>query len=42
MTLTESDRDEIEAGAKTNAAETYRGPLLGLVAEVAAAAPDCA
>ena len=32
--LTDSDLDEIEAEAKTNAAETYRGPLLALVDEV--------
>ncbi len=32
--LTESDLDEIEAEAKTNAAETYRGALLALVDEV--------
>ena len=32
--LTEGDLDEIEAEAKTNAAETYRGPLLALVDEV--------
>ncbi len=32
--LTESDLDEIEAEAMTNAAETYRGALLALVAEV--------
>jgi hypothetical protein len=32
--LTESVLDEIEAEAKTNAAETYRGALLALVDEV--------
>lgn len=32
--LTELDLDEIEAEAKTNAAETYRGALLALVEEV--------
>lgn len=32
--ITESDLDEIEAEAKMNAAETYRGALLALVAEV--------
>lgn len=32
--LTDATLDEIEAEAKTNAAETYRGPLLALVDEV--------
>jgi hypothetical protein len=32
--LTDASLDEIEALAKTNAAETYRGALLALVAEV--------
>ena len=32
--LSESDLAEIEDLAKANAAETYRGPLLALVAEV--------
>ena len=32
--LTELELAEIEAEAKTNAAETYRGPLLALVEEV--------
>jgi hypothetical protein len=32
--LTEAALDEIETEAKTNAAETYRGPLLLLVGEV--------
>ena len=32
--LTDADLDEIEAEAKTNAAETYRGALLALVEEV--------
>ena len=32
--LSEADLDEIEAEAETNAAETYRGPLLALVGEV--------
>ena len=32
--LTELDLAEIEAEAMTNAAETYRGPLLALVDEV--------
>ncbi len=34
VTLTESDLDEIEDLAKSNAAETYRGALLALVDEV--------
>ena len=32
--LTDIDLDEIEAEAKTNAAETYRGALLALVGDV--------
>jgi hypothetical protein len=32
--LTDAELEEIEALAKTNAAETYRGALLALVAEV--------
>lgn len=32
--LTEADLEEIERLAATNAAETYRGPLLALVDEV--------
>ncbi len=32
--LPDSDLDAIETAAKTNAAETYRGPLLALVGEV--------
>jgi len=32
--LTDVDLDEIEAEAKANAAETYRGALLALVDEV--------
>ncbi len=32
--LSDADLDAIEAEAKTNAAETYRGPLLALVGEV--------
>ena len=32
--LIESDLEEIARLAKTNAAETYRGPLLALVDEV--------
>ncbi len=32
--LTETEIDEIEDLAKANAAETYRGALLALVAEV--------
>lgn len=32
--LTDATLDEIEALAQTNAAETYRGPLLALVEEV--------
>ena len=32
--LTEADLDEIENEARSNAAETYRGALLALVAEV--------
>ena len=32
--LTDAALDEIEAEALTNAAETYRGPLLALVGEV--------
>ena len=32
--LTEADLAEIEAEARTNAAETYRGPLLALIDEV--------
>ena len=32
--LTDADLDAIETEAKTNAAETYRGALLALVAEV--------
>ena len=32
--LTDSDLDAIEARAKTNVAETHRGPLLALVGEV--------
>ncbi len=35
--LTEADLDEIEAEAKTNAAETHRGALLALVAR----GPSC-
>jgi hypothetical protein len=33
-TLTEADLDEIEALARENESETYRGPLLALVDEV--------
>jgi len=32
--LTESDLNEIEALARANESETYRGPLLALVDEV--------
>ena len=32
--ITDAELDEIERLAKSNAAETYRGPLLALVDEV--------
>ena len=32
--LTDAGLDEVEAEAKNNAAETYRGPLLALIEEV--------